>query len=365
MGTLNCSRAKDSCESFPNRCCVLIQLCANEFSAYIANMIDGFGRNIDYLRISVTDRCNFRCFYCMPEQQSFLPHRDLLTYDEIMILVGRFIHHGIRKIRLTGGEPLVRRDIAVLIEALGQRVHVGDLEELTMTTNGSRLEQFAPLLAAAGMKRVNVSLDTLDTDTFRHISRGGDLATVLAGIYAAQTHGLDIKINMVALKDQNEDALLPMAKFCAENGFDLTLIETMPLGDGVSEREERFVPLEAFIAPLHAQYEIHPLAHKSAGPARYWRVEPLGLRLGLITPMSHNFCDQCNRIRLTTDGQIFMCLGSELHVDLRKALREGQPPDVDLLLQKALRLKPQRHDFEMQLARPDLRLARHMNATGG
>lgn len=328
-------------------------------------MIDGFGRTIDYLRISVTDRCNFRCFYCMPEQQSFLPHRDLLTYDEIMVLVARFIQHGIRKIRLTGGEPLVRRDIAVLIEALGQRVHAGDLEELTMTTNGSRLEQFAPLLAAAGMKRINVSLDTLDARKFREISRGGNLPTVLAGIHAATAHGLDIKINMVALKDENEDALMPMAEFCAENGFDLTLIETMPLGADVSDREERFVPLDAFIAPLHAIYEIHPLAHKSAGPARYWRVEPLGLRLGLITPMSHNFCDHCNRIRLTTDGKIFMCLGSELHVDLRKALREGTLPDVDLLLQKALRLKPQRHDFETQLAQPDLRLARHMNATGG
>ncbi len=365
MGTLNCSPANCSRESFPNSCHFLIQLCAKAISAYIANMIDGFGRNIDYLRISVTDRCNFRCFYCMPEQQSFLPHRDLLTYDEIMILVGRFIKHGIRKIRLTGGEPLVRRDIAVLIEALGQRVHAGDLEELTMTTNGSRLEQFAPLLAAAGMKRINVSLDTLDPDSFRQISRGGDLATVLAGIRAAKAHGLDIKINMVALKDENEDALLPMAEFCAENSFDLTLIETMPLGAGVNEREERFVPLDAFIAPLHAKYEIHSLAHKSAGPARYWRVEPLGLRLGLITPMSHNFCDHCNRIRLTTDGKIFMCLGSELHVDLRKALRAGALPDVDLLLQKALRLKPQRHDFETQLAQPDLRLARHMNATGG
>ncbi|MES2782194.1 MAG: GTP 3',8-cyclase MoaA [Pseudomonadota bacterium] len=328
-------------------------------------MIDGFGRNIDYLRISVTDRCNFRCFYCMPEQQSFLPHRDLLTYDEIMVLVGRFIAHGIRKIRLTGGEPLVRRDIAVLIEALGQHVRNGNLEELTMTTNGSRLEQFAPLLAAAGMKRINVSLDSLDREAFRNISRGGSLDAVLAGIHAACAHGLDVKINMVALKSENEDALLPMADFCAEHGLDLTLIETMPLGAGVAEREENYISLDDFTAPLRELYELHLLAHKSAGPARYWQVEPLGLRLGLITPMSHNFCDHCNRIRLTTDGKIYMCLGSELHVDLRKALREGVPSDVDHLLQKALRLKPQRHDFETQLAQPDLRLARHMNATGG
>lgn len=328
-------------------------------------MIDGFGRNIDYLRISVTDRCNFRCTYCMPEQQTFLPHRDLLTYDEIMELVERFIAHGIRKIRLTGGEPLVRRDIEVLIKALGQHVKAGHLDELTMTTNGSRLQQFAPLLASAGMKRINVSLDTLDPDAFRQISRGGDLASVLAGIHAARAHDLDVKINMVALKNENEDALLPMADFCAEHGLDLTLIETMPLGAGVSEREERYIALDDFTAPLRALYDFHPLAHKSAGPARYWRVDTLGLRLGLITPMSRNFCDHCNRIRLTTDGKIYMCLGSELHVDLRKALRDGVPSDVDHLLQTALRLKPQRHEFESQLAQPGLRLARHMNATGG
>ena len=328
-------------------------------------MIDGFGRNIDYLRISVTDRCNFRCTYCMPEQQTFLPHHDLLTYDEIMALVERFIAHGIRKIRLTGGEPLVRRDIEVLIEALGQHVKAGHLDELTMTTNGSRLQKFAPLLASAGMKRINVSLDTLDPDAFRQISRGGDLASVLAGIHAARAHDLDVKINMVALKNENEDALLPMADFCAEHGLDLTLIETMPLGAGVLEREERYIALDDFTAPLRARYDFHPLAHKSAGPARYWRVDTLGLRLGLITPMSRNFCDHCNRIRLTTDGKIYMCLGSELHVDLRKALRDGVPSDVDHLLQTALRLKPQRHEFESQLAQPELRLARHMNATGG
>ena len=328
-------------------------------------MIDGFGRNIDYLRISVTDRCNFRCTYCMPEQQSFLPHSDLLTYDEIVVLVERFIAHGIRKIRLTGGEPLVRRDIHILIDALGRHVRDGKLDELTMTTNGSRLEQFAPLLAAAGMKRINVSLDTLNADAFRRISRGGELNIVLAGIHAARAHNMDVKINMVALKQQNEDALLPMAHFCSENGLDLTLIETMPLGAGVLEREESYVSLDDFTAPLRECYDLQPLAHKSAGPACYWWVAPLGLRLGLITPMSHNFCDQCNRIRLTTDGKIYMCLGSELHVDLRKALRADTLSDVDHLLQKALRLKPQRHDFETQLAQPDLRLARHMNATGG
>ena len=350
---------------FPKHFRKWIQLCRKRFSAYIAKMIDGFGRNIDYLRISVTDRCNFRCTYCMPEKQSFLPHKDLLTYDEIMILVERFVQHGIRKIRLTGGEPLVRRDIGVLIAALGAHVQQGTLEELTLTTNGSRLAEFAPLLASAGVKRINVSMDTLDAANFRNISRGGNIDTVLAGIDAARAHGLDIKINMVALKGENEDALLPMASYCAEHGFDLTLIETMPLGSGVAEREQNYISLDTFAAPLRARYNLHPLAHKSAGPARYWQVEGLGLRLGLITPMSHNFCDQCNRIRLTTDGKIYMCLGSELHVDLRKALREGSPQEVDHLLKTALRLKPQRHDFEAQLARPELRLARHMNATGG
>lgn len=328
-------------------------------------MIDGFGRSIDYLRLSVTDRCNFRCHYCMPEQQKFLPHRDLLTFAEIETLVQRFIALGIRKIRLTGGEPLVRRDVGTLIDALGGYVRSGALSELTLTTNGSRLAEFAPTLAAAGVRRINVSLDTLDPGDFRRISRGGDLQQVLDGTKAARSIGLDIKINMVALKGQNESALLPMAEFCAENGHDLTLIETMPLGADVHGRNDDFITLEQFAAPLRSEWNITPLAYQSAGPARYYQVEPLGLRLGLITPLSHNFCDQCNRIRLTTDGKIFMCLGSDLHVDLRKALRGQTAGDVDDLLRKAMRLKPLRHNFEDQLVTPALRLARHMNATGG
>lgn len=328
-------------------------------------MIDGFGRNIDYLRLSVTDRCNFRCNYCMPEQQSFLPHRDLLTFEEIDTLVQRFISLGIRKIRLTGGEPLVRRDIGTLINTLGAYVQSGALNELTITTNGSRLAEFAPQLAAAGVRRINVSLDTLDPEDFRRISRGGNLDKVLDGIKVAQAADLKIKINMVALKGQNEDALLPMARFCAENSYDLTLIETMPLGSDVHGRNDDFITLDQFTAPLRASFQLSPLAYKSAGPARYYQLEQLGLRLGLITPLSHNFCDQCNRIRLTTDGKIFMCLGSDLHVDLRKALREQTADDVDNLLRKAMRLKPLKHNFEDQLATPGLRLARHMNATGG
>jgi GTP 3',8-cyclase len=328
-------------------------------------MIDGFGRKIDYLRISVTDRCNFRCHYCMPEKQQFLPHSDLLDYSEISLLASRFIAHGIRKIRLTGGEPLVRRDIDVLIRELGAHVHAGRLDELTLTTNGSRLALFTPILAEAGIKRINVSIDSLDAHDFRRITRGGDVAEVLDGVATASAHGISIKINMVALKGANQSQLLPMAQYCADNGFDLAIIETMPLGDGVSDRQVQYIATEDFILPLRADHELKPIAHRSAGPARYWQVEPLGLRLGLITPMSGNFCDDCNRLRLTTDGKIFMCLGSEMHVDFRGALREEGLNAVDGLLRKALRLKPERHDFERQMKQPDLRLSRHMNATGG
>ena len=328
-------------------------------------MIDGFGRKIDYLRISVTDRCNFRCHYCMPEKQKFLPHNALLDYSEIALLAHRFIAHGIRKIRLTGGEPLLRRDIEVLIRELGAHVHGGRLDELTLTTNGSRLSEFASVLAEAGVKRINVSVDSLDPNTFRTITRGGDLTQVLTGIDAARQNDISIKINMVTLKDQNQADLIPMAKYCAINGFDLAIIETMPLGDGVAGRKDHFIAIDDFIAPLRKQYAMTQLPHRSAGPARYWQLEPLGLRLGLITPMSHNFCDDCNRLRLTTDGKIFMCLGSEMHVDLRNAMRNEGMAAVDRLLQQALRLKPERHDFERQMAEPELRLARHMNATGG
>jgi GTP 3',8-cyclase len=328
-------------------------------------MIDGFGRTIDYLRISVTDRCNFRCHYCMPKDQKFLPHNDLLDYTEIALLADRFIAHGIRKIRLTGGEPLVRRDIGVLIEALGRHVHDGRLDELTLTTNGSRLVEFAPVLAKAGVKRINVSLDSLDPEKFARITRGGNLAQVLEGIAAAHVQNIAVRINMVALKGDNEADLLPIAEFCAAHGHDLAVIETMPLGDGVKGRQDDFIALSDFTAPLIARYTLSALPHRTAGPARYWQVEPLGLRLGLITPLSSNFCDDCNRLRLTTDGKIFMCLGSNMNVDFKQALREEGLQAVDRLLQKALRLKPERHDFERQMTQPGERLNRHMNVTGG
>jgi GTP 3',8-cyclase len=328
-------------------------------------MLDGFGRQIDYLRISVTDRCNFRCHYCMPENQTFLPRDELLDYTELALIADRFIDHGIRKIRLTGGEPLVRRDIEVLLAQLGKYVANGRLDELTLTTNGSRLEQHASGLAEANVRRINVSLDSLDPDRFAQITRGGKLDQVLAGIDAAKAAGISVRINMVALKSVNEDEILPMAEYCATHGHDLALIETMPLGDAVGGRADHYVPLDAFIAPLGKTQKLTALEHRTSGPARYWQVEPLGLRLGLITPMSRNFCDDCNRLRLTTDGKVYMCLGSELHVDFRTAIRDEGIAAVDRLLQQALRLKPERHDFERQMEDRSLRLHRHMNATGG
>jgi GTP 3',8-cyclase len=328
-------------------------------------MLDGFGRKIDYLRISVTDRCNFRCHYCMPEDQKFLPRDELLDYTEIALIADRFIDHGIRRIRLTGGEPLARRDIDVLVQHLGAQVAAGRLDELTLTTNGSLLAQHADGLAKANVRRINVSLDSLYEARFAQITRGGNLAAVLRGIETAKNAGIAVRINMVALNGVNNDDILPVAEYCAAQGHDLALIETMPLGDGVGGRSDQFVALQQFIAPLTERYSLHQLDHRTAGPARYWQVDPLGLRLGLITPMSRNFCDDCNRLRLTTDGKIYMCLGSDLHVDLRAAIRDDGTAGVDRLLQQALRLKPERHDFERQMEDKSLRLNRHMNATGG
>ena len=301
----------------------------------------------------------------MPEQQTFLPRTDLLDYTEIALIAGRFIKHGIRKIRLTGGEPLARRDVDVLIQELGRNVQSGALDELTLTTNGSRLSHYAPILRESGVRRINVSLDSLFPAKFSAVTRGGDLDQVLNGIEIAKANGLGIRINMVALKGVNDDEIAPMAKYCATNGFDLALIETMPLGDGVSGRTGQFIPLDDFVRPLLENATLTPIDHRTAGPARYYQLEPLHLRLGLITPMTHNFCGDCNRLRLASDGKVHMCLGSEFHVDFRDAIRSGGMEAVDRLLQKALRLKPERHDFERQMEDKDLRLHRHMNATGG
>ncbi len=332
---------------------------------YIYIMLDSYGRKIDYLRISVTDRCNFRCEYCMPETIKFMPKNNVMDYTEIALLADRFIYHGIKKIRLTGGEPLVRKDIATLIKHLGKYVKSGKLDELTLTTNGSTLSHHSDMLRDNGIKRINVSLDTLDSGKFSAITRRGDLTAVLDGIQIAKQAGLKIKINMVALKNRNENDLLDMAHYCAENGFDLCCIETMPLGNDIKDREENFISLKDFIAPLSNSYSLHKTDYKTAGPATYFDVEALQLKLGLITPLSQNFCNDCNRLRLTTDGKLFMCLGSNLNIDFKQAIRDGGTEKVDGLLQKALRLKPERHFFEDQMTNQNVSIDRHMNVTGG
>lgn len=328
-------------------------------------MIDGFGRNIDYLRISVTDRCNFRCQYCMPENIKFMPKNLLMDYTEISLLADRFIYHGIKKIRLTGGEPLVRRDIDLLIKQLGKYIENGKLEELTLTTNGSRLEEYSEMLFANGVRRINISLDTLNAEKFKSITKRGDLNNVMKGIQKAKAAGLQIKINMVALKGQNEDEILDMALFCASQGFDLSLIETMPLGNDIEDREDVYIALTDFITPLKSSYDIQSIDYKSAGPANYYWIKELELKLGLITPLSQNFCDDCNRLRLTTDGKLFMCLGSDLHIDFKQAMEIGGTQKVDTLLQKALKLKPERHYFEDQMNNSTPSVTRNMNVTGG
>jgi len=328
-------------------------------------MIDGFGRKIDYLRISVTDRCNFRCQYCMPENITFMSRDKVMDYTEISLLAERFIHHGIKKIRLTGGEPLVRRNIDVLIEQLGKYVRKGDLEELTLTTNGSTLTRHSDMLYKNELHRINISLDSLNAHKFNKITKGGDLDSVLRGIEKAKQTGLEIKINMVALKQQNQDEIMAMAHYCAYNGFSLSLIETMPLGNDISGRLDHYIPLDEFITPLSQKYNINAIDYKSSGPAQYYFIEELGIKLGLITPLSDNFCNNCNRLRLTTDGKLYMCLGSDMHLDFKEAIRNGGTERVDNMLQKALKLKPEKHYFEDQMTDKTLSVSRHMNVTGG
>ena len=331
----------------------------------VSTMLDGFGRTIDYLRISVTDRCNFRCQYCMSEKMTFLPKSDLLTLEEIALIAERFIGHGVKKIRLTGGEPLVRRDMREVIQRLGKKVETGELDELTLTTNGSLLTEHAEHLAAHNVRRINVSLDTLDAGKFTEITRGALIQPVLDGIAAAEKAGIAIKINMVALRGFNQSQILPMVEFCANSGLDLTIIETMPLGEIGVNRNINHISAQEFIAPLADNYDLLEIDYNSAGPAKYMVIEPLGIRLGLITPLSDNFCEGCNRLRLTTDGKIFPCLGHSAHIDLKGAVRENGIEAVDQLLQQALRLKPLRHDFDAQLNGSAKKLERHMSVTGG
>ena len=332
-------------------------------SSVPASLVDSYGRSVTYLRLSVTDRCDLRCRYCMAEDMQFLPKSAVLSIDEMAIIAQRFVKRGIRRIRLTGGEPLVRHGVDELAGRLGAMIGEG-LDELTLTTNAMRLVDFAPILAQAGVRRINISLDTLDSDKFRYISRVGDLNRVLAGIAAARKHGLAVKINMVALAGLNEDQLLPMIAWCGSNGCDLTIIETMPLGQVADERSDHYIPLHRFIAPLRAQHELSPIDRKTGGPARYFKVGLSPVTLGLITPLSDNFCAGCNRIRLTVEGRIYMCLGRSDHVDLRAALREGGVEALDPLIDCALARKPRAHDFHIVKGSTPA-LARHMSATGG
>ncbi len=326
-------------------------------------LVDSFGRTISYLRISVTDRCDLRCRYCMAEEMTFLPKAKLLSLEEIAIIAERFIARGVTKIRLSGGEPLVRRDVAELARRLGRHVGSG-LDELTMTTNGTRLAEHAGALVDAGIRRINVSLDSRDPDVFRHITRHGDVTQVIGGIMAGQAAGLKIKINMVALNGLNDQEIAPMLAWCGENGFDLSLIETMPMGAIDEDRADRFLPLTAVFDDLSAKFDLSRDDHRSGGPARYWRVAPYGTRLGLISPLTANFCDGCNRVRLTTEGKLYMCLGHDDQVDLKGILRDQGVDGLDAALDQAMMLKPARHDFNIERGAAPA-VARHMSVTGG
>ncbi len=329
-------------------------------------MIDPFGRHITYLRVSVTDRCDFRCVYCMSEHMTFLPKKELLTLEELERLCGAFIRKGVSRIRITGGEPLVRRNVMALFENLGARIGKDGFQELTLTTNGSQLARFARYLRAAGVARVNVSLDTRDPAKFRTITRWGELSKVLAGIDAAQDAGLAVKINMVALKDINETEIAPMLEWAHGRGMDLTLIETMPMGEIDGDRVAQYLPLSLVRADLAQHYTLDESDYRTGGPARYVRVAETGGRLGFITPLTHNFCESCNRVRLTCTGTLFMCLGQNDDADLRAPLRAS--PD-DALLEKAIdsaiARKPKGHDFVIDRRHREPALARHMSLTGG
>jgi cyclic pyranopterin phosphate synthase len=327
-------------------------------------LVDRYGRQITYLRISVTDRCDFRCIYCMSEHMEFLPRAEILSFEEIAQIAAAFIARGTRKIRLTGGEPLVRRDILALVETLAAHLGRG-LDELTLTTNGSQLRRHAAGLAAAGVRRINVSLDTLDADRFRAITRRGRIADVLDGIEAAKEAGLEIKLNMVAMRGINDDEIEPMMAWAHGQGFGLTLIEGMPLGEVGMDRVDSYLPLRELRSRLAAKYTLEPTSHQTGGPARYdWVKETNGL-LGFITPMSHNFCESCNRVRLTATGQLFMCLGQDDMVDLRAPLRAEGPAALDPALDRAMQLKPKGHDFVLDRDHAGPALSRHMSVTGG
>lgn len=340
------------------------------FSADLARettpMIDPFGRMVSYLRVSVTDRCDFRCTYCMAENMTFLPKKDLLTLEELERLCLAFIAKGVRKIRLTGGEPLVRKNIMHLVRALGARVKSSDLEELTLTTNGSQLAKYAQELADAGVRRINVSLDTLDPVKFKEITRWGELSKVLEGIDAALAAGLKIKLNAVALKGFNDAEIPDMIRWAHARGMDLTVIETMPMGEIDEDRTDQYLPLSELRASLEQTFTLSDNSHRTGGPARYVDVKETGGRLGFITPMTHNFCESCNRVRLTCTGTLYLCLGQNDAADLRAALRASDDPALlSAAIDEAISRKPKGHDFIIDRTRNKPAVARHMSVTGG
>src|SRR5688572_28374355 len=331
-----------------------------------APLVDPFGRAISYLRVSVTDRCDFRCVYCMSEDMAFLPKRDLLTLEELDRLCTVFVERGVRKLRITGGEPLVRRDIMSLFRSLSRHLGSGALDELTLTTNGSQLARYADELAGYGVKRVNVSRDTLDAGRFRQITRWGDLAKVQSGLDAAQKAGLAVKINAVALKGVNEDEIETLLEWAHGRCMDLTLIEVMPLVDIEPQRIDQFLPLSLVRARLAERYTLDELDDRTGGPARYVRVRETGGRLGFITPMTHNFCESCNRVRLTCTGTLFKCLGQEDAADLRTPLRLSEGNErVEQAIEDAIARKPRGHDFVIDRRRNRPAIGRHMSVTGG
>ncbi len=331
-----------------------------------SELVDPFGRSITYLRVSVTDRCDFRCVYCMSENMTFLPKKHVLTLEELDRLCTAFVDKGVRKIRLTGGEPLVRRNIISLVKDLSRHLTSGALKELTLTTNGSQLRRFAGPLYDHGVRRINVSLDTRDGRKFKAITRWGELDKVLDGIQAARDAGLQVKINMVALKNFNQDEIAPMLEWCHGQGMDLTLIETMPLGDIDGDRTDQYLPLSVVRAQLLENYELDDIPYKTGGPARYVKVKQTGGRLGFITPLTHNFCESCNRVRLTCTGTLYMCLGQEDAADLRAPLRASEGNElVNQAIDEAISRKPKGHDFIIDRRHSRPALARHMSMTGG
>jgi GTP 3',8-cyclase len=332
-----------------------------------APLVDPFGRHVSYLRVSVTDRCDLRCVYCMAEDMTFLPKAEILTLEELERLSAAFIATGVDKIRLTGGEPLVRKNVMSLIRGLGQRIGPGGLRELTLTTNGTQLVRYADELFAAGVRRINVSLDTLDADAFAAVTRWGKIEQTLDGIFAAKAAGLAIKINAVALKGVNEHEYDRMIAWCGEHGFDLCLIETMPMGDITGDRTDQYLPLSLVRSRLKQNWTLEDTDYSTGGPARYMRVKETGQRIGFITPMTHNFCESCNRVRLTCTGTLYMCLGQDDAAEFRAMLRDPGVDDAALLqaIHGAIARKPKGHDFVIDRRNNRPAVARHMSVTGG